>query len=161
MNVLKFPDKRLFESCSPVTVFGEELNILLESMWETMLLENGIGLAANQVGLTFRMFTMMGLDKEKLFIVNPVVIKRSIAPANLKEGCLSAPGEFLIRPDRASWVELEFQDESGKNHRRVFKSLHAVCVEHEIEHLNGQGFMQSKALSKIKRRELAKKWGID
>ena len=160
MIILRFPDPRLFVKCSPVTVFGPELKLLLESMWTTMIAAKGIGLAANQVGLTFKMFTMEGIDEEKLFIVNPKVLSRSAVPANLTEGCLSAPGEFLIRPDRPSWVQLEFQNERGETSLRTFKGLLSVCVEHEIEHLMGKGFMDSGYLPKTKRNELSKKWGI-
>jgi peptide deformylase len=160
MEILKFPDKRLFTKCQAVTVFGEELKVILEHMWNSMVGAKGIGLASNQVGLELYMFTMEGPEEEKLFIINPKVVSRSQAPANIREGCLSAPGEFLVRPDRALWVEVEFQDENGKITRRVFKNLHAVCVEHEIEHLEGKGFMQSKSLPKKVRADLAKKWKL-
>lgn len=160
MEILKFPDPRLFDPTWPVTVFGDELKVLLDSMWDVMVANYGVGLAANQVGLTFSMFTMEGAEGERLYIVNPRIKSKSSAPANLREGCLSAPGEFLTRPDRAVWVELEFQDELGVPQRRVFKGIAAVCVQHEIEHLNGEGFMQSKTILKQKRLQLAKKWNL-
>lgn len=160
MEIHKYPAPELFETCKEVTVFGPELKILLDSMWDTMIPNNGMGLAANQVGLTFRMFTMFGPNKEKLFIINPEIISKSVAPANLKEGCLSAPGEFLVIDSRASWVKIKFQDETGAKHERVFKDIYAVCVQHEIDHLNGESHLQSKSLHKAKRKELAKKWGI-
>lgn len=160
MNVLKFPDPALFEVCADISVFGPELKTLLDSMWETMTINNGMGLAANQVGLKFRMFTMLGPENEKLYIVNPKIVKKSVVPANLKEGCLSAPGEFLILGERVSWVQVKFQDETGKEHDRVFKGIHAVCVQHETDHLDGKSHLTSKSLHKAKRKELAKKWGI-
>lgn len=160
MEILKFPDKRLFTKCDPVTVFSPELKTLLESMWDAMKAHNGVGLAANQVGLTYYMFTMEGADEEKLFIVNPKILSKSSGPANLREGCLSAPGEFLVRPDRMIWVEVEFQNEEGETKKRVFKGIQAVCAQHEIEHLEGKGFMQSNSVPKKKRLELAKKWGL-
>lgn len=160
MQILRFPDARLFVKCQPVTIFGEELIVILEGMFETMVKSSGIGLAANQVGLTYHMFTMIGPEEEKLFIINPTIKSKSAAPANLREGCLSAPGEFLVRPDRAQWVQVEFKDASGTTVTRVFKGLHAVCVEHEMEHLDGKGFMQSKALPKAKRQELSRKWKV-
>lgn len=129
-------------------------------MWDTMVKGQGIGLAANQVGLTFRMFTMLGPKEEKFYIVNPKIVKRSVVPANLREGCLSAPGEFLVLDERASWVKLQFQDETGKNQEMVFKDIYAVCVQHETDHLDGTSHLQSKSLKKAKRKELAKKWGI-
>lgn len=160
MKILKFPDPALFQACKEVSVFGPELKTLLDSMWETMFEGSGIGLAANQVGLTFRMFTMIGPDNEKLYVVNPKILKRSVVPANLKEGCLSAPGEFLILDERSSWIKLSFQDETGKEHERVFKGIHSVCVQHETDHLNGLTYLASKSLHKAKRKELAKKYGI-
>lgn len=160
MEILKFPNPKLLTKCEQVTVFGTELKTILDNMWETMLANYGVGLAANQVGLSYNMFVMEGPEEEKIYLVNPTVKSKSQAPANLREGCLSAPGEFLVRPDRSVWVEIEFQDAEGKAARRVFKGINAVCVQHEMEHLEGKGFMTSTSLNKTKRIELAKKWGL-
>ena len=160
MEILKYPHPSLFKKCEPVSIFGSELEILLESMYELMIASNGVGLAANQVGIHFRMFTMLGPNDERIKLVNPVITARSLAPANLKEGCLSAPGEFLLLSERASWIEVTFQNEKGEKRVRVFKGIHAVCVQHEIDHLNGKSHLQANSISKMKRKELAKKWGI-
>lgn len=160
MKILKFPDPALFQTCTEVSVFGPELKVLLDAMWETMVEGHGMGLAANQVGLTFRMFTMIGPEGEKLYIVNPKITKKSVLPANLVEGCLSAPGEMLTLEERASWVSLKYQDETGKECERVFSGIHSVCVQHETDHLDGKSHLQSKSLNKAKRKALAKKWGI-
>ena len=160
MEILKYPHPSLFKVCEPVTVFGEELAVLLNSMHETMVANNGIGLAANQVGIHLRMFTMLGPNDQPLKLVNPVITKRSQAPANLREGCLSAPGEFLMLSERASWVEVSFQDEKGVKHVKVFKGIHAVCVQHETDHLNGKSHLESNSIHKARRKELAKKWGF-
>lgn len=166
MKVIKFPDTRLFVPCKDVTVFGPELAVLLETMWETMVAEGGIGLAANQVGLGYRMFVMEGAKKdekstrEKIFLVNPKILSKSEAPANLKEGCLSAPGEFLVLPERASWTQVQYQTEAGATITRVFHGIYSVCVQHEIDHLNGKSHLLSKSLPKVTRKALAKKWGI-
>ncbi len=77
MDILKYPDPSLFKKCDDVTVFGTELLTLLGAMWDAMLKKGGLGLAANQVGLHFRAFVMAGVDSEKLFIINPKIIKRS------------------------------------------------------------------------------------
>jgi peptide deformylase len=155
MEVLKFPHPNLFIRCKPVTVFGPELVILLESMWEAMVRSGGLGLASNQVGLDYSMFTMEGSDKEKLFIVNPRILKRSPLAANLQEGCLSAPGDFVTLK-RSRWVELEYQDEKGEKHTRIFEGIHAICVQHEMQHLIGQSHLQSKNVPK----EIKQKWGL-
>ncbi len=158
MEILKFPHPSLFTICKEVSVFGEELNILLESMFELMTKSNGIGLAANQVGLHYRMFTMQGPEDEKLFFINPRIISRSSGAANIREGCLSAPGEFVVLPERSTSVEVEFQNEKGEYQKRIFSGIFAVCVQHEIDHLDGKSHLQSKSLSRQIRRKLAKKW---
>lgn len=160
MKILKFPDKRLFEPCSRVTVFGPELKVLLEAMWETMEEHDGLGLAANQVGLGYDMFVMSGAKDEKLFIVNPILWQVSGNQANLKEGCLSAPGEFVVLSERSDLVILKYQDETGKKLERHFSGLQAVCVQHEIDHLMGRSHLQSKSLSRNVRRALARKWKL-
>ena len=160
MEVLKYPNPILFHKARQVNVFGPELLVLLESMYETMLSKNGIGLAANQVGLEFSMFVMRGPLDEKLFVVNPRISARSLAPANLKEGCLSAPGEFLILQERASWVEVSFQNEKGEQQKKVFSGIYAVCAQHEFDHLLGKSHLQSKSIPKAQRKLLAKKWGF-
>lgn len=160
MQILKYPNPALFITCTEVSVFGPELKILLDSMWETMIEGRGMGLAANQVGLVFRMFTMLGPENEKIYLVNPNILSKSVIPANLEEGCLSAPGELLTLDERSSWVKVKYQDETGKEQERVFKGIHSVCVQHETDHLNGKSHLMSKSLKSAKRKELAKKWGI-
>ncbi len=160
MEILKYPDPSLLKKCDEVTVFGTELKTLLDGMWDAMLKRGGLGLAANQVGLHFRAFVMGGPDSEKLYIVNPKVVKKSEISANLKEGCLSAPGEFLVLSERSSWIQIDFQNEKGEMLRRVFQGLHAVCVQHEMDHLEGKSHLQSKSIPKALRKVLAKKWGL-
>lgn len=160
MEILKVPHPHLFKPCREVTVFGPELKTLLDAMWETMVAAKGIGLASNQVGLDYRMFTMLGPDEEKMYIVNPKIISRSEMPANEREGCLSSPGEFLELSERAWWVHLLYQDEDGSVRSGKFNKIHAVCIQHEIDHLDGKSYLQSKSLSRARRRELAKKWRI-
>jgi peptide deformylase len=159
MEILKYPNPALLAKCKPVTVFGPTVETLLDSMWETMKKHGGIGLAANQVGLFYTMFTMEGPNGEKLYIVNPEIIARSAGFVAIREGCLSAPGEFL-NLSRSAWVQVKFKNQDGVSYTRVFQGLHAVCVQHEMEHLEGKTFLESNALPKAKRRELARKWGF-
>jgi peptide deformylase len=158
MEVLKYPDARLLKPCKEVTVFGPELVVLLESMWETMIKERGMGMAANQVGLEYRMFTM-SYRAQKLFVVNPTIVESSKNPSDLAEGCLSAPGQ-MIKLYRPNWVKLSFQNEKGEKLNATFTDIHAVCVQHEIEHLDGKSFLQNKAIPKSMRKFLAEKWGL-
>ena len=157
--ILKFPNPLLFEPAAPVYVFGEELRILLDLMWETMEANNGIGLAANQLGISLAMIVIKG-PNGRLNMVNPAIYARSKLPANLKEGCLSAPGDFIIVPDRVEWVEVCYFDEKGVAKRAVLKGLYSVCLQHEIEHLEGKSFMENKSIPKQIRKGLQKKWGF-
>jgi peptide deformylase len=159
MEILKYPDPHLLTKCKVVAVFGPTLETLLDSMWETMKKHGGIGLAANQVGLLYRMFVMETAAGEKLYLVNPEIVKRSEGFVDLKEGCLSAPGEFL-NLYRSTWVQVKFQNQNGVSEIRTFSGVQSVCVQHEIEHLEGQSFLESKSIPKVKRRELARKWGM-
>lgn len=159
MEILKFPHPDLFKKCDKITVFGPELKILLDSMWETMKLANGIGLAANQVSIPFRMFVMEG-PNGRINLINPRIQALSQVSANLKEGCLSAPGESLVVPGRMRWVDVEYQDENGDFKRVVLHAIHAVCVQHEIEHLDGKSFMKNKTIHKTIRNQLSKKWKL-
>ena len=129
-------------------------------MWETMIANNGVGLSANQVDLLFNMFVMSGPNQETIYLVNPKITSKSTTLANLIEGCLSAPGEFLIVDERAYWVVVEYQDELGEKHNKVFEGIYSVCAQHEIEHLQGKGFMESKGIPKNVRKRLSKKWGF-
>jgi len=161
MKLLTFPNPILLKTCNPVTEFDEDLNKTLQEMWSIMQANGGMGLAANQVGLSKTMFVMETLpEKEKLFVVNPVIITKSNVPANMREGCLSAPGEFVIRTDRASWVQISFKDEKGQSHTRAFHGINSVCVLHEMEHLEGQAFFSSSHVPKSLRMGLLKKWGL-
>ena len=125
-----------------------------------MISHNGMGLAANQVGVRYRLFVMADMNGKYLSVVNPIIISRSSVPANLKEGCLSAPGEILTLSERASWVQVKFQDETGKSQTRVFKDIYAVCVQHEMDHLDGKSHLQSSSIPRAKRKLLAKRWGF-
>lgn len=160
MEVLRFPNPILFTPCKEVTVFGPELLTLFEAMRDTMKAERGIGIAANQVGLSHRMIVMESKAGGTYFIANPVIVKKSIAPANVKEGCLSAPGEILLLPERVEWVVVEFFNEKGEKKRAVFSGVQSVCAQHEIDHLDGKSYLKSPSLPKGVRRELAKKWSL-
>lgn len=143
-----------------VDEFSSELKSLLDSMWNTMVKEKGLGLSANQVGLSQRMFVMEGPNKERYYIVNPEIVAMSPLVTYVKEGCLSAPGEILVTGNRRLWTMIKFKDENGSSHAKVFEGVHSVCVQHEIEHLNGQSFLQSKTIPKRQRAALGRKWGF-
>lgn len=160
MELVKFPHKALFTKCKDVNVFDDNLKVILEAMWEIMKDHNGLGLSSNQVALNYRMFVMLGPKEEKLFIVNPKILKKSLQMLSIPEGCLSASGEFLVIRDRSEWVQVEFRDHTGTLHTRVFKDVQALCFQHELEHLEGNSFLESKTIPKKKRKELAIKWNL-
>jgi peptide deformylase len=158
MKIVSFPHKSLFTKTQPVTVFGPELKVLLDRMYEIMASNKGIGLAANQVELTFRMFVMQGPDGP-IYLVNPRIVWESKANASIREGCLSAPAEFVVL-GRSAIVKVEYQDETGEKKTKIFNDIYAVCVQHEIEHLDGKSFMHHKSLTKVQKKQLQAKWGI-
>lgn len=159
MEVIKYPDPRLLKPCKEVILITPELIVLLDSMWETMLCERGMGMAANQVALDYRMFVMKTTKEEKLYLINPEILECGKNPCSLPEGCLSAPGQ-QVKLYRPNWVKISFLNEKGEKQTRVFFELDAVCVQHEIEHLEGKSFLQNKAIPKKLRIALASKWGL-
>lgn len=160
MEILKFPHPALLKRCEPVTVFGSELKLILDTMYLTMVQANGLGLAANQVGVNICAFVMLDDNDKKLYLINPYITRSSQALAYLEEGCLSAPGERIDTGNRATWVEVRFQDLEGNQHYKIFGGIRSVCVQHEIEHLEGKAFFQNKTITKTKRIRLCKKWGL-
>lgn len=159
MKILQFPHPTLLEPCEEVVSFDSELIGMLDSMWETMKKNNGVGLAANQVGIPLDMFVMNG-PKGRLNLINPYIAASSIALANLKEGCLSAPGEMIVVPGRKEWVQIIYQDEKGNGQSIILKGIQAVCAQHEIEHLDGKSFMEHKSIPKSLRKQFSKRWGL-
>lgn len=159
MKIHKFPHPALFTPCTPVTEFGPELKQHLDKMWDTMVEAKGLGLSANQVGLFDRYFVMQGPFGQRLYVVNPLIRDRSKETSPLVEGCLSAPGDFLSLK-RSEIVYLDYQDETGKPVSKIFTSYFSICVQHEIDHLDGKSFLESEVLDKKTRKRLAKKWGL-
>ena len=141
------------ERINPLPVFGEDFPLLQQCMSEydkgfpnpalvtlakrmkmTMKMYSGLGLSANQCGVSERIF-VMGTEEFQLVCINPKVL--SYGPsANDKEGCLSFPGLFL-NVNRPSWIEVEFTDENGKVNQTRLEGISARCFLHELDHLNG------------------------
>jgi peptide deformylase len=140
LQILIFPDPRLRKIAEKVTKFDKSLQILADDMLLTMYDANGIGLAATQVNRHVRLVVMDisdNRDDPRIF-VNPSY--RVLKDHNLfefEEGCLSIPGfnETIARPDK---IELIWQDISGKEHMDSPEGLLTVCIQHEIDHLDGK-----------------------
>lgn len=141
LEIVLNPDERLRTPCVPVTKFNAELVVLARQMTDTMLANNGIGLAANQVGRTERLIVIcLSTDKTApLVLVNPVVLKAQ-NPKTLTEGCLSFPGQYskVCRPSR---IKVRFQKLDGQAQTQKFNELQAACIQHEIDHLDGLSFL--------------------
>lgn len=159
MEIVKYPNDILNKLLEPVLNFNSDLHGILDEMYRTMLRANGVGLAANQVGLDMSMFLMKTKAGELIEVINPFVVGFSEEKANLREGCLSAPNEFDTVDERANEVEIEFQDRNGVATRRKFTGIDAVCVQHEYDHVNGVFFFSKLKLNRQRRRALERKWG--
>ncbi len=136
--------------------FDAKLKQLAEDMFETMYEAEGIGLAAPQVGVAKRLFVMdiREPDVEPLAVVNPVIVEREGTELG-EEGCLSIPG-LIGAVERSLNVVMEGLDLDGNPIRVEAKDLHARCIQHEIDHLDGVLFIDH--LSPIKRKMLLSKW---
>ena len=154
-TIVTYPSPVLKERCAAVTEFDDALCTLLDDMVETMNEAEGLGLAANQIGLPLRIFTMAlptGDDEdapvETFEIINPEILSQT-GETRFEEGCLSFPGiSELVK--RAEQVQLRYQDRSGASIVRDFDGVAAVCVQHEFDHLEGITFVDR--LSPLKRR---------
>jgi len=133
----------LHRRCAPVTEFGPELVQLVADMFASMAAADGVGLAANQIGVDARVFVVDCADEDEVQVVAHVVNPVLVLPTGRKrrldldgEGCLSVPGEYadLARPDRA---EVHGVDVHGEPVRLVGTGLLARCLQHECDHLEG------------------------
>jgi len=163
LDIITVPDPLLRSESAPVERVDDELKRLVSDMFETMYEAPGIGLAAIQVAVPRRVLIIDLQDpaeeggepvKDPHVFINPEILERSDARKSYNEGCLSIPDQYaeIERPDivRARWVDLE-----GKSHEGEFDGLMSVCLQHEVDHLNGVLFIDY--LSRLKRDMLVKK----
>ena len=140
MNIVEQPDIFLREPTSEVKFpLSEEDQTILDQMLDTMYRTNGIGLAANQVGYSRRIFVMdVGPSKSNpMFFINPVVEKRAKEKLTEEEGCLSCQKQ-LIKVKRPIYVGLKWFCRHGKEQYKTFYHLPARIVQHEMDHLDGK-----------------------
>lgn len=156
LNILEFPDPRLRKVAEPVTVFDDALSKLVEDMFETMYDAPGIGLAATQVDVHKRLIVIdVSEDRSQpLVFINPEVTVLDKDTAEYDEGCLSVPGfyETVVRPQH---VRVVARDRDGEEFTMEPEGLLAVCIQHEIDHLDGKLFVDY--LSSLKRGRIRKK----
>ena len=157
LHILTFPDPRLRTVAIPVTKFDKSLENLVSNMLETMYEENGIGLAATQVDYHERII-VIDISEErnepKIFINPEFKILDDKSLLSFSEGCLSVPGvsEEIVRPDS---IVLTWQDIKGKCFTEEPSGLLTVCIQHEIDHLEGK--LMVDYLSPLKRDRIRKK----
>ena len=154
-TILEFPDPRLRTRAEPVAYFDAALGTLIDDMLETMYAAPGIGLAATQVDVHKRLI-VIDISKEHnepLVLVNPEILSRE-GDASTEEGCLSVPGIF-DEVKRAAKVRVRAQDRNGATFERDFDEVLAVCIQHEMDHLEGRLFVDY--LSDLKRERIRKK----
>jgi peptide deformylase len=158
-EILILPDKRLRLVAAPVKAIDAEVRTLVEDLFETMYEAPGIGLAAIQVGVTKRVFTLDIAKKDEpkapQVFINPKIVWRSDEKATYEEGCLSIP-EFYEEVERPANVKVTYLDLDGKEHELEAGGLLATCIQHEIDHLDGVLFIDH--ISKLKRDRVIKKF---
>jgi peptide deformylase len=155
LTILEYPDPRLRTRARPVEQFDEALGRLIDDMFETMYQAPGIGLAATQVDVHRRLI-IMDVSEERtdpLVFINPEILERE-GSARTEEGCLSVPGVF-DDVQRAARVRVRAQDRTGAAFERDLEGVVAVCLQHEMDHLEGKLFVDY--LSDLKRDRIRKK----
>jgi peptide deformylase len=155
LEILEFPDPRLRTRAKRVEAFDAALGQLVDDMVETMYAANGIGLAATQVNRHQRLLVLDVSDEQdnpKVYI-NPKIVDEEGAQV-CEEGCLSVPGIYA-NVKRAEKVRVEAQDRHGVTFHEDAEGIHAVCLQHEMDHLEGKLFVDY--LSPLKRQMVRKK----
>ena len=155
LNILRYPDARLHKVAAPVTVFDEGLKKLVADMAETMYAAPGIGLAATQVDVHKQVIVVDVSDRRDslVVLVNPEILEAT-GESDIEEGCLSVPGIYELVP-RAERVKVRAFDQNGKAFTLEAQGLLAVCIQHEMDHLQGKVFVEH--LSQLKQQRIRAK----
>jgi peptide deformylase len=155
LSILEFPDPRLRTRAAPVRDFDATLARLIEDMLETMYAAPGIGLAATQVNV-HRALLVVDISEAKnepQAFINPQILSRD-GVTQTEEGCLSVPQIYEL-VERAERVRVRAQDRHGAHFERDLEGLLAVCVQHEMDHLDGRLFVDY--LSNLKRERIRRR----
>jgi peptide deformylase len=155
LKILEFPDPRLRTKATPVEVVDDELRAFIGDMFETMYEAPGIGLAATQVDVHKRLLVAdVSIDKDTPFVlINPEILEKD-GVTFTDEGCLSVPG-YYEEVERAEHIKVRFLDRDGEEVELDAEGLLAVCIQHEMDHLDGKLFVDY--LSEAKRTRIRKK----
>ena len=155
LEILHFPDPRLRKKARPVSAVDDELRQLIDDMLETMYAAPGIGLAATQINV-HRRLVVIDLSSEQnapRVFINPEILAAD-GVEEMDEGCLSVPGIYE-RVQRAEHIRVRALDRDGQAFEQDAEGLLAVCIQHEIDHLDGKLFVDY--LSALKRNRIRKK----
>lgn len=156
LTILEYPDLRLRKRATPVEVVDDSLRAFIDDMFETMYAAPGIGLAATQVDFHKRLLVMDVSDAkdQPLVFINPEIEVLDPEPLGYEEGCLSVPGYYdLVRRPRR--IRVKALDRNGEPFELEAEGLLAVCVQHEVDHLDGKLFVDY--LSILKRQRIKQK----
>lgn len=163
MSIVYYPAEILLKPTFFLNVqeYGlDEIKKLKQKMVDEMIKHEGIGLAANQIGLDIRAFVMFlpsSVNNESIILINPEIIKKGKDIVVNQEGCLSFP-DIRIEKKRNKIVTIRYTDENGVEKERVFKGIEAICAQHEIDHLNGITFVDD--LSETQKNEIIEKLSL-
>jgi peptide deformylase len=155
LDILHFPDPRLRNKAKPVAEVNDEIRRLIDDMLETMYAAPGIGLASIQVNVPKRVIVVDITEdrSEPLALINPEILSKD-GIEEMDEGCLSVPGVYET-VQRADSIRVRYLDRDGNTVERDADGLLAVCIQHEIDHLDGKLFVDY--LSSLKRQRIRKK----
>ncbi|MBV8658095.1 MAG: peptide deformylase [Burkholderiales bacterium] len=160
LNILHYPDERLHTVAKPIEKVDDALRKLIDDMLETMYAAPGIGLAATQVDQHIRLIVIdVSEDKSApMALINPRIVQAD-GKTKYEEGCLSVPGIYE-EVERAEHIVVEALDRDGKPQRIEATELLAICIQHEIDHLDGKVFVEklsrlklSRILAKLKKNQ--------
>ena len=160
-EIVIYPDDRLRKHAAEVTVFDDELKELVQDMFDSMYHYEGIGLAAPQIGVSRRVVTIDIVDGDaqveenhnRIVLINPEIVSRE-GTTVYKEGCLSVP-QCYEDVERAEKIVLKAKDADGNDQEFHADGLLAICMQHELDHLNGHVFVDH--ISTLKRDRITKK----
>ena len=155
LEVLRFPDERLRTVAKPIETIDSEIHTLIDDMLETMLDENGIGLAATQINVHKQLVVIDVSEKQNdpLILINPQITHMDGKTIS-EEGCLSVPNNYA-KVERAERITVKALDKDGKEFTRDADGLLAICIQHELDHLKGKLFVDY--LSPLKRQRIRAK----
>jgi peptide deformylase len=140
-KILHFPNPKLHHIAKSIENVDTEIKRLVDDMFETMYEDNGIGLAATQLGIDLRVFIVdVNIDpKQPLTFINPTIIEKS-GEQKCQEGCLSLPGIYA-EVKRADKIKIEALNREGKSFTMQADGLLSICIQHEVDHLDGKLFI--------------------